>query len=194
MNLARVVRKIAAFFARDFAIARGYRGALVLETLEALFGVATFYYLSRFVSSPELSSALPDGDNYFAFALVGFAFFDYLSVSLTAFDSSIEEARQNRTLEALLVTQTPLPVILAGWPSIPSPRLRFGPASILDGACCFSISRRARRIGPERSRFSSRPFSRLPAWELFPRATRFFSNGAIPRNGWCWEFPAWWEA
>ncbi|MGA8677560.1 MAG: ABC transporter permease [Candidatus Acidiferrales bacterium] len=33
---------------------------------------------------------------------------------LTAFDSSIEEARQNRTLEALLVTQTPLPVILAG--------------------------------------------------------------------------------
>jgi len=114
MNLARVVRKIAAFFARDFAIARGYRGALVLETLEALFGVATFYYLSRFVSSPELSSALPDGGNYFAFALVGFAFFDYLSVSLTAFDSSIEEARQNRTLEALLVTQTPLSVILAG--------------------------------------------------------------------------------
>ena len=114
MNLTRTLRKITAFFARDFAIARGYRGALLLETLEALFGVATFYYLSRFVASPELSSALPNGSNYFAFALVGFAFFDYLSVSLTAFDSSIEEARQNRTLEALLVTQTPLPVILAG--------------------------------------------------------------------------------
>ena len=114
MNLARTFRKIAAFFMRDFAIARGYRGALLLETLEALFGVATFYYLSRFVESPELTRALPTGSNYFAFALVGFAFFDYLSVSLTAFDTSIEEARQNRTLEALLVTQTPLPVILAG--------------------------------------------------------------------------------
>lgn len=114
MNAARTLRKIAAFFWRDFAIARGYRSALVLETVEALFGVATFFYLSRFVESPELERALPVGSNYFAFALVGFAFFDYLSVALGAFDTSIEEARQNRTLEALLVTQTPLPVILAG--------------------------------------------------------------------------------
>ena len=114
MNFSSTLRKVAAFFWRDFAIARGYRGALLLETIEALFGVATFYYLSRFVQSPELSSELPAGTNYFAFALIGFAFFDYLSVSLSAFDASLEEARQNRTLEALLVTQTPLPVILAG--------------------------------------------------------------------------------
>src|SRR6202167_1321824 len=114
MKKSSALRKIMAFFWRDFAIARGYRGALVLETIEALFGVATFYYLSRFVESPMLAHALPGGTNYFAFALVGFAFFDYLSVSLAAFDASLEEARQNRTLEALLVTQTPLGVILAG--------------------------------------------------------------------------------
>lgn len=114
MNISRGLRKMLAFFWRDFAIARGYRGALVLEALEAFFGVATFYYLSRFVESPELASALPRGSNYFAFALVGFAFFDYLSVSIDAFEASLEEARQNRTLEALLVTQTPLTLILAG--------------------------------------------------------------------------------
>jgi ABC-2 type transport system permease protein len=105
MSSLRTLRKISAFFWRDLAIARGYRGALVLETLEALFGVATYYYLSRFVQSPELARELPAGSSYFAFALVGFAFFDYLSVSIGAFDAS---------LEALLVTQTPLPVILAG--------------------------------------------------------------------------------
>src|ERR1700678_2799730 len=103
MSLSRTIRKIAVFFLRDFAISRGYCGAFLIEILEALFGVAAFYYLSRFVQSPELSSALSAGSSYFAFALVGFAFFDYLSVSLTAFDASIEEARQNRTLEALLV-------------------------------------------------------------------------------------------
>jgi len=113
------LRKIAAFFWRDFAIARGYRGALVLEIVEALFGAATFFYLSRFVESPELERALPAGSNYFEFALVGFAFFDYLNVALGAFDSSIVEARQNRTLEALLVTQTPLAVILAGSAAYP---------------------------------------------------------------------------
>jgi ABC-2 type transport system permease protein len=109
-----VLRKIAAFFLRDFGIARGYRSAMLLEIVEALLGAATFYYLSRFVESPELSRALPRGSNYFAFALVGFAFLDYLGVALNAFDASLEEARQNRTLEALLVTQTPLPVILIG--------------------------------------------------------------------------------
>ncbi|MGA9633218.1 MAG: ABC transporter permease, partial [Candidatus Acidiferrales bacterium] len=114
VSSARTLRKIAAFFWRDFSIARGYRTALVFELVEALFGVATFYYLSRFVESPQLERALPAGSNYFAFALVGFAFFDYMSVAFSAFDDSIAEARQNRTLEALLVTQTPLRVILAG--------------------------------------------------------------------------------
>jgi ABC-2 type transport system permease protein len=114
MNLRLTLRKLWAFFLRDLAIARGYRSAFLLEILEALFGVATFYYLSRFVESPQLSRALPQGGSYFAFALIGFAFFDYLGVALNAFDSSIEEARQNRTLEALLVTQTSLPVMLLG--------------------------------------------------------------------------------
>jgi len=105
---------MAASFRRDFAIAASYRGVFILELLEALFGVASFYYLSRFVESPQLRDALPQGSSYFAYALVGFAFFDYLNVSLTTFESSIEVARQNRTLEALLVTQTPLWQILAG--------------------------------------------------------------------------------
>ncbi len=38
---ARTLRNIAAFFARDLAIARGCRGAFLLEMLETLFGVAT---------------------------------------------------------------------------------------------------------------------------------------------------------
>src|SRR2546427_13009979 len=37
-----------------------------------------------------------------------------MGVALNAFDHSIQEARQNGTLETLLVTQTSLPVILAG--------------------------------------------------------------------------------
>lgn len=119
MKIGWTLRKILAFFRRDFAIARGYRTALLLEVVEALFGVATFYYLSRFVDSPSLSRGLPGGSSYFAFALVGFAFFDYLGVSMSAFEASIEEARQNRTLEALLVSQTSVPVILIGSAAYP---------------------------------------------------------------------------
>lgn len=114
MTPGRPWQKLYAFFRRDLAIARGYRGAFVLQILEAFFGVATFYYLSRFVESPELKRSLPQGGNYFAFALIGFALFDYLGVALDSFDKTLEDARQNRTLEALLVTQTSLPLMLVG--------------------------------------------------------------------------------
>jgi ABC-2 type transport system permease protein len=108
------LRKMAAVFRRDLCVARSYRASFLLEMLEALFAVASFYYLSRFVQTDELARALPQGGNYFAFALVGFAFFDYLAASVDAFENSLAEAQQNRTLESLLVTETPLPVILAG--------------------------------------------------------------------------------
>jgi ABC-2 type transport system permease protein len=85
----------------------------VFELAETLFGVSAFYYLSRFIEVPSFANAQPAG-GYFAFAVVGFAFFDYLSVSLNAFDLSLEEARRNGTLEYLLVTRTSLPTMLIG--------------------------------------------------------------------------------
>jgi ABC-2 type transport system permease protein len=103
-----------SLFRRDLAVARSYRAAFILELLETLFGVAGFYFLSRFIESAQLERALPQGTNYFSFALVGLAFFDYLSVALRAFDEGLQNARLNGTLEHLLVTQTSLPVILAG--------------------------------------------------------------------------------
>ena len=114
MTADGVLRKLWFLFRRDLAVARSYRVAFVFELLESLFGVAAFYFLSKFVQSPELAAALPQGETYFAFALVGFAFFDYMSVAMHSFDASLSEARHNGTLEALLVTQTPLAVILAG--------------------------------------------------------------------------------
>jgi ABC-2 type transport system permease protein len=113
-QFALTLRKLGLLFRRDFAVARSYRAAFVIEIFEALFGSAGFYFLSRFVESPKLERSLPPGANYFSFALVGIAFFDYLSIALSTFDASLQEARQNGTLENLLVTQTSLPVILAG--------------------------------------------------------------------------------
>ncbi len=63
---------------------------------------------------------------------------------MTAFDASIEEARQNRTLEALLVTQTPLPVILAGSAVYPFTALALRTCVYLAwGALLFGFAPRA---------------------------------------------------
>ena len=112
--MMRGLRDLLLFFQRDLRIASTYRSPFVLEIVEALFGAAMFYYVARFVDSPELKQSLPHGTTYFAYSLVGFAFFDYLHAALDSFDRSLEEARDTGTLEPLLVTQVPLPLIIAG--------------------------------------------------------------------------------
>jgi len=108
------LRDVQLFFRRDLRIASTYRSPFVFEAVEALFGAATFYYVARFVDSPALREALPQGKTYFAYSLVGFVFFDYLNAALDTFDRSLQEARDSGTLEPLLVTQVSLPVVLAG--------------------------------------------------------------------------------
>jgi len=110
--MMRALRSFLLFFLRDLRIASTYRSPFVLELVESLFGAAMFYYIARFVDSPQLRQALPQGSSYFAYSLVGFIFFDYLHTTLDSFDHSLEEARDTGTLEPLLVTQVSLPVIL----------------------------------------------------------------------------------
>ena len=112
--MIRILRELWLFFWRDLSIARTYRTVFVLEAIEALFGAAMFYYVARFVDTPALQHTLPQGGSYFAFSLVGFVFLDYLNAALDTFDRSLEEARDSGTLEHLLVTQTSLPVFVAG--------------------------------------------------------------------------------
>jgi ABC-2 type transport system permease protein len=108
------LRNLWLFFQRDLRIASTYRSPFILEIVQALFGAALFYYVAEFVNSPELRHALPQGTSYFAYSLVGFVFFDYLSAALDSFDRSLEDARDAGTLEPLLVTQVTLPVVLMG--------------------------------------------------------------------------------
>jgi ABC-2 type transport system permease protein len=112
--MIRSLREVWIFFWRDLCVARTYRTLFVLEALEALFGAAMFFYVARFVDSPQLQRALPQGGSYFAFSLIGFVFLDYLNAAMDTFDHSLAEARDTGTLEHLLVTQTSLPLILAG--------------------------------------------------------------------------------
>ena len=112
--MKRTLRDLFLFFERDLRIASTYRSPFLLEAIEALFAAAIFYYVARFVDSPGLRESLPQGNSYFAYALVGFVFFDYLNAALDTFDRSLQEARDAGSLEPLLVTQVSLPVILTG--------------------------------------------------------------------------------
>jgi ABC-2 type transport system permease protein len=107
-------RELWIYFWRDLMIAKTYRSPFIVDALQALLGSSMFFYAARFVDSPQLRSSLPQSGSYFAFALVGWVFFDYLGVAMDTFDQSLMEARDSGTLEHLLVTQTSLPLMLAG--------------------------------------------------------------------------------
>ena len=112
--MRRALRDFFLFFVRDLRIAATYRSPFVFEIIQALLGATMLYYVARFVDSPELREALPQGRTYFTYSLVGFIFFDYLNEAMDTFDRSLLEARDTRTLEPLLVSQIPLSLILAG--------------------------------------------------------------------------------
>ena len=57
MNL--LGRKIWALFSRDLAVARSYRVVFMLQLFEVLFGVASFYYLARFIELIGPDKQLP---------------------------------------------------------------------------------------------------------------------------------------
>ena len=108
--------KIAwAFLKRDFLNQVSYRLSFFLQILGIFPIVLMFFFLSRLVVGDAVSGPLrPYGGEYFPFVLIGIAFQNYLTLSLSNFSSSIRESQLSGTLEAILVTPVKLPAFLIG--------------------------------------------------------------------------------
>jgi len=186
--MRQILRDIFLFFQRDLRIAGTYRSPFILEAVEALFGAAMFYYVARFVDSPALRDALPQGKTYFAYSLAGFVFFDYLNAALDTFDRSLQEARDSGTLEPLLVTQVSLPVILIGSAFYPFAATTLRIAVYLGWAAALLIFPSTLQTGWQLS-----PCCLPRCWlfrdlACFPLRIFCFSSGAIPQSGSSWGY------
>lgn len=102
----------AAFLRRDWALARSYRFAFVLESAGALFTLALFFYLSRLVDPDRLATGAADG--YFAFVVVGIALFAVLGTAVRGFTARLREEQTTATLEAVLSSPVPLRQAILG--------------------------------------------------------------------------------
>lgn len=106
------LKKIIAFLCRDFINDTSYRLSFFLQIFSIFFSSVTFHFLSRLFGENTSPYLEPYGGNYFAFVIIGVAFSNYLQVSLQSFSESIRDAQLTGTLEALLLTQTSIPVII----------------------------------------------------------------------------------
>jgi len=108
MNLARLLDKMSAIARRDLLTAIRYRTGFLITAAGALAELAAFYYLSRAVGP----GFRPDGVEYFPFLIVGTGFYTFLVMGINSFLHIVQEAQQTGTLEILMTTSTPAPVLI----------------------------------------------------------------------------------
>ncbi len=109
----RILRALAAFLKRDLLIEVSYRTSFVLQFVGIAFTVLVWFFIARVVDAPRTTPGL-EGVDYFAYVLLGVAFYHYLSSAMMSFAGKIRAEQTTGTLEAMLVTPTAPGTIVLG--------------------------------------------------------------------------------
>jgi len=109
----RTLRTLGAFIKRDFLIETSYRTSFVLQFLGIFMSVLIWRFISRRVTAPTDTPGL-EGIDYFAYVLLGLAFYHYLSSAMLSFSAKIRQEQMTGTLEAMLLTPTSIGTIVVG--------------------------------------------------------------------------------
>src|SRR5262245_17057023 len=96
---------LGAFVKRDFLIETSYRTSFALQFIAIFFSVLIWRFISFRVTAPRDTPGL-EGIDYFAYVLIGLAFYHYLSSAMLSFSAKIRQEQMTGTLEAMLVTPT----------------------------------------------------------------------------------------
>jgi ABC-2 type transport system permease protein len=104
--------KTFAFLMRDLRLELSYRFSFFLQFFGIFASVFMFYFLAQLIGPAAGPTVGEYGGNYFAFVLIGIAFSGYFGVGLSSFAGTIRQAQTTGTLEAMLVTPTPVSLIV----------------------------------------------------------------------------------
>lgn len=107
-----MLRKLSAFFIRDFLEEMSYPLAFAMRWGGILFKLLTFYFLGKLVGAAVLPQLAPYGNSYFPFVMLGLALAGFQGVALTAVSNNVLYGMYSGTLEAMLVTRTSLSFIV----------------------------------------------------------------------------------
>jgi ABC-2 type transport system permease protein len=111
--LASNTARLAAITRRDWCTAKRYQFRQLLQLLDFVYAAILAFYVGQlFETVPEELAQF--GGSYFDFAMVGLAVMSVAGLGIGAFNETITREQTLGTLEVLLVTPTPVPVLLAG--------------------------------------------------------------------------------
>ncbi|MEP6692365.1 MAG: hypothetical protein ABJD07_14485, partial [Gemmatimonadaceae bacterium] len=104
----------SALVRANFLSAMSYRLNATLGMLSFVVTLVPVFFVSRALQPFMAQTIATQGGEFFAFVLLGIVAFTVLASALTALPTAISNGIQTGTLEALLGTPQPLPVILSG--------------------------------------------------------------------------------
>lgn len=108
----KLLRTAWGFLVRDFLMAVSYRTAFALDIIWISVVVPVLFLLSNVFSGAAAPTLSQYGGHYFPFLLIGVAFQDYVTFSQTNFNHSIREHQLMGTLEIVMLSPTPVPLVL----------------------------------------------------------------------------------
>jgi ABC-2 type transport system permease protein len=100
--------KALAFIRRDFQTQVSYRLAFLMRIARILISIAVFYFISQTLGTAVNPYLQDYSTDYFHFALLGVAFYPFISLSADSLAEAIHEYQRTGTLEVLFLSPTPI--------------------------------------------------------------------------------------
>ncbi|HUQ84459.1 MAG TPA: ABC transporter permease [Gemmatimonadaceae bacterium] len=108
------MHKIGALIRAGWLAATSYRFGVVMSFASLIVGVVPVYFVTRALQSTMSNVIVGEGDQFFAFIIVGMASLTLISATLYALPTALQTGTATGTIEAMLATPTGVPTLLAG--------------------------------------------------------------------------------
>ena len=107
-------RRVWAFLVRDYYVETSYRLSFLLTIGGVVVRALIFFFLSEFIEAATGGVLGEYGGDYFSFVIIGIALGGYFSTGLTSFAKALRQAQTTGTLEAMILTPTPVSWLVIG--------------------------------------------------------------------------------
>ncbi|MGB2631049.1 MAG: ABC transporter permease [Candidatus Omnitrophota bacterium] len=108
------LQKILLFLKKDIRLELSYKLSFMLRVLSIGLFCLVFFFLARMLGESQIKTLEKYNGDYFAFALIGMAFYSFFTVLLNSFSSRLREEQLTGTLEAIFTAPVRVPTFLAG--------------------------------------------------------------------------------
>jgi len=133
------MRSILALLRATWISATSYRIATLLSVVSILASIVPVFFMAKAVEPIARASISLEGSDYFGFVVIGIAA-SYVLLSATgAIPSALSSNIGSGTFEALMVTRTPLPVVIIGLAAYPVMQSLINAAVVVMGAVVFGV-------------------------------------------------------